>query len=378
MIARVFSAADDAEHWKAALPADACVLGSLEFARATELRTGCAARLLVVELGQDRRIVYPFFVRSVEVLPFAKVLGEGCFDTFTPEYTGPLRIGCGPALPSEAALFSDALCSSFREMRVIAEFAHLSPWHAQLGLLEATGVEDNRDVVWLDLSQGEEEIWRKSYTSDMRRMVRQSQRAGVVVRQAHSREDVLAFHRLYAATMARRQAKESYCFPPEYLLSLFHSLPHNVRFFLAEHGGLAVAGGLLLYDDTDAYWCLSAANLEHARARPVNAYVHEMVRWAVRAGKRRLLCGGGHDGPLDGVFRFKASLSPLRAKFQVFKRIHDLDRYAALVRARWGSSVGVARGQFFPEYREGVEVPPLPLASAQPETAALKTAASGT
>ncbi len=367
----------DAKHWKAALPTGTCIMGSLELARLTEARTGCAARLLVVELGDDARIVYPFFLRPVKTLPFAVALREDLFDTFTPEYTGPLRIGSGPAHPREKGFFVDALTSSFGAAGVVAEFAHLSPWHVNLACLEPSGVELDRDLVWLDLTWGEDGIWSKSFSSDARRMVRQAQRAGVAVRQARSRDDVLEFSRLYTETMSRREAPERYRYPPEYFVSLFDAMPENALFLLAEHGGRAVAGGLLFHDATDVYWYLSAADLQQARVRPVNAYVFEMIRWAVRAGKRRLLCGGGHYGPEDGIFRFKASLSPLRARFQVYKRIHDVERYGALLRARWGSPVVPLRQRFFPAYRANPEAPPSPDNPA-PDAPPAKSTAMGT
>lgn len=350
----------DAERWKAALPAEVCVMGSLELARATEARTGCAARLLVAELGDGARIVYPFFLRPVSALPFARALGEGLFDTFTPEYTGPLYVGKGPASAADARCFARAADASLRAAGVVAEFAHLSPWHAELGCLDASGVVPDRDLVWLDLTRGEDGIWNQSFSSDARRMVRQSQREGVAVRRAHSREDVLQFHRLYAATMLRREAPERYCYPSEYFLSLNEIMPDHCLILLAEHGGRAIAGGLLFHDANDVYWHLSAADLQYARVRPVNAYVFEMIRWAVGAGKRRLLCGGGHYGRNDGIFRFKASLSPLRARFHVYKRIHDPELYGALVRARWGSLAVPVREPFFPAYRASPEPPPRP------------------
>ena len=350
---------DDVEGWRDALPAEACVMGCVELARVTERWTGSAARLLVVELGGHARIVYPFFLRAVGAPSLVAGLPEGLHDTCTPEYTGPLRIGRSPAEPGEAvreaALFNEALASRFAENGVVAEFAHLSPWRAELNLLVPSGVEVDREIVWIDLEAGEEGIWAKSFSSDARRMVRQAQRAEVQVRRACTREDILEFHRLYVGTMSRREASARYWFSPEYFLDIFESMPENAVFLLAEHRGRPVAGGLAFHDATDVYWHLSAADLEYARVRPVNAYVHELLGWAVRAGKRRFLCGGGAQAPDDGVFRFKASLSPLRAQFRVYKRIHAPDRYAALVRATWGTPVASLQTHYFPAYRAGQE-----------------------
>lgn len=347
MTARLLTTADAAA-WRAALPARACVMGCLELAGAKERQTGCEARLLVVELGPRDRVAYPFLLRPVA--PLHGPAADGLHDTFTPEYTGPIRLGPGPAAPDEPARFAAARAACFRALGVVAEFAHLSPWHAGHELLDAAGLEVDREVVWLDLTWGEEGIWSRSFNGDARRLVKQARRAGVRVRAAASREDVLEFHRLHAETMRRREAGARYRITAEHLLALHEAMPEHARIVLAEHEGHAVAGGLFFYDDTDVYWHLSAADLEHARVRPVNAYVHETVRWAIAAGRRRMLCGGGH-APGDGVFRFKASLSPLRAQFRVYKRVHDEERYVRLLGAR-GPNLAAAPSRFFPAYRE--------------------------
>jgi lipid II:glycine glycyltransferase (peptidoglycan interpeptide bridge formation enzyme) len=240
---------------------------------------------------------------------------------------------------------------------VVAEFAHLNPWHGSGELLDSACVQDDREVVWIDLRGGPDRLWRESLNSDARRCVRRAEQAGVRVRTATSREEILEFHRLHVLTMQRRQALGRYALAPDYFLALFEQMPSNTRLFLAEYHGRVVAGGLFLHGGTDVYWHLSAADLEFSRVRPVNACVFGAIQWASSEGKRRLLCGGGH-APDDGVFRFKASFSPLRARFRVYRRVHDAAAYAALTRA-WALHHGAAGegNGFFPAYRAAPRAP---------------------
>lgn len=337
----------DADRWRAALPADACVMGSVELARIMERRHGYAARLHVVDWGTGR-IAYPYHHRPVEPLPFAGPLGRGLLDTFTPEYTGPILVGAPPDEGLAAVRYPERFARHAAASGIVAEFAHLNPFHAADALLEPGCAAVDREVVWIDLTWGEERLWKESFSGDARRMVRQAAQAGVGVRFATTREEVLAFHRLHAATMARRAARADYSVTPEFLVAVTEALPRNASVILAEHQGTAVAGGLLYHDATDVYWHLSAVDLAASHVRPVNGYVHEMVLWAARAGKKRLLCGGGF-APGDGVFRFKASLSPLRAPFRVYRRVHDPARYEALCQA-WSGGGGPV-GSYFPAYR---------------------------
>jgi hypothetical protein len=323
-------------------------MGSLEYVRILERQTGCAGRLFVVE-SEGGRVAYPYLLRPVHTLPFAGSLGQDRWDTVTPDYTGPLRLGTGAL--NGGASFAELFAASCREQGIVAEFAHLNPWHACGESLEPACVEPNREIVYIDLTLGMDRIWEASLNTDARRATKQSRKAGVRTRLAESRQDVLEFHRLYALTMERRAALARYCFPPEYFLAFFDTMSDNAFFVVAELEGRMVAGGLYFHDANDVYWHLSAADMDAQRARPVNAYHFHAIQWGVDAGKKRLLCGGGYAAG-DGVFRFKASFSPLRAQFRVYKRIHDPHLHEGLVQAWSRHHGGLApRAGYFPAYR---------------------------
>jgi len=336
----------ETERWKTVLPADANVFASLEYVRICEEQAGFSARLFVAE-GSRGIVAYPFFLRPVEELPCASALGLHSYDTYTPEYTGPITVGEWSDDIDFARLFGN-FC---HEHDIVAEFAHLNPWRDQEILLDPAGVEHNRDIVYVDLTWDEERIWTKSLTSDCRRQCKQSQAAGVKVRRATTTDDIRAFHRLYTETMDRRSAQDRYYFSEEYFQAFFQQMPQHAFYMLAEYQDRLVAGGIFFQDRTEFYWHLSAADMEYSQVRPVNAYLYETIRWALTQGKTRMLLGGGYQ-PNDGVFRFKANFSPLRAPFSTYKRIHDPDRCAALDRA-WSRHYPGQQSPsgFFPAYR---------------------------
>jgi len=365
MIRQYLLTTRDADRWRELLPTSACVMGGLEHALITERQTGCPARLFVAE-AEGVRVAYPFFLRPVAELPFAGRLEKERFDTFTPEYTGPLKFGDGPLGTSGDPEFAELVARLFQEQGVIAEFAHLNPWQAGVELLDAGGVELNREIVYIDLTWGEEAIWNRSFSTDARRHTRVSQREGVRVRLAESPDDVREFHRLYAQTMERRSATERYHFPADYFLAFFDTMPLHARFLLAERQGRAIAGGMFLFDDTTLYWHLSGADREVARLNGVSAYVDEAVRWGVRTGRKRMLLGGSYAAN-DGVLHFKAGFSPLRAQFRVYKHVHDLEAYEALASA-WSAQCGgrPPNAGFFPIYRSASVEPGLAAATFSP------------
>ena len=350
---------EDAAAWRAVLPASITVAGSVEYARISEKQSGCPARLFVVQSGGSG-IAYPFLLRSTRTLPFAAGLSDGWWDTFTPEYTGPVPFGPGPLNPELAGRFPDLFARYCRDQRIIAEFAHLNPWKAREEALDSAGIEVNREIVYVDLTRPEDKLWTKSLTSSAPRQAKQGQEAGVPPRRASSPADVHEFHRLYAQTMERRNALDRYHFSLDYFLAFFETLPDTVFFVLAEYKDQVVAGGLFFEEGSDLSWHLSAADLDFSQVRPVNVYVWEMMRWAHHQGKQRMLLGGGYQ-PDDGVFRFKANFSPLRARFCTYKRIHNPEAYAELTRG-WFAHYGETLHQngYFPAYRS---TPPVSVAT---------------
>jgi hypothetical protein len=337
---------EELERWNSVLPPDTNVFASREYVRIYEEQAGFSARLFVAE-GRAGVVAYPFFLRPVQELPFASTLGLHAYDTYTPEYTGPIIVGEWSSEFDFLKIFGD-FC---REQDIIAEFAHLNPWRIPETLVDPAGVEHNRDVVYVDLTWDEERIWTKSFTSDCRRQIKQSQTAGVKVRRATTTDDVRAFHRLYTETMDRRNALERYYYSEEYFQAFFANMPDQAFYMLAEYQYRLIAGGIFFQDRTEIYWHLSAADMEYSQVRPVNAYLYETIRWALTQGKKRMLLGGGY-APNDGVFRFKTNFSPLRVRFCTYKRIHNPDVCAALDQA-WSRHFPGQQSpvRFFPAYR---------------------------
>jgi serine/alanine adding enzyme len=340
---------EDADRWRTVLPADFNVSGSLEYVRLCEQETGWAARLFVVEDGQPVA-AYPYFIRPAHTLPFGDRVGRSWTDICTPEYRGPLWLNGGFADQAATPSFPEIFAKHCHEQGIVAEFAHLNPWDAPDELLEKDGIVPDRDIVYVDLQQTEEEIWMRSLSSDARRQTKQGHRAGVTVRRATSVEDVREFYRLYMHTMERRKALERYYYPMDYFLAFFETLPANSFYTLAEYQGQVVAGGLFFYDNTNIHWHLSAADSEFGHVRPVNVYLYETILQSLGQGRKRLIMGGGYQEG-DGVFRFKANFSPLRAQFCTYRRIHDHAAYHALT-AAWSAHYGTQAGdRFFPAYR---------------------------
>lgn len=336
----------DKAGWAEILPASRNVFGSVEYARIVESHSKHKAQLFAVEIG-GAQTAYPFFLRPISELPFAVNGARAQWDTLSPEYTGPLTIQ-----PSTGAENFRECWKGFCETKgIVAEFAHLHPWDSSESALDPTGAEPDREIVYVNLEWSEQELWERSFTYACRKNIRRAQAERVRVFQATMREEIIEFQRVYIETMTRNQAHAKYFFPLSYFMQFFEQMSEHARFVLAEYEGRVVAGTLYLHDDANVYSYLGGADAAYQHIRPTNAIVYDTILWAKQNVKKRLVLGGGYR-PDDGIYRFKASFSPLRARFYVYKQIHDPATYAALCDARrkYYAVSGEPR-TFFPEYR---------------------------
>lgn len=163
--------------------------------------------------------------------------------------------------------------------------------------------------------------------------------------------DIREFYRLYVETMRQRHALKHYFFSLDYFSAIFDQLRDSARFALAEYRNQVVAGTLYLHDRDDVYSYLGGADLNFQQVRPTNAIIYDTILWGKRQGKKRLILGGGYSAN-DGIFRFKASFSPQRANFLVYRCVHLSEKYDALCRS-WSSIYGceAQTAAYFPRYR---------------------------
>ena len=333
--------------WRSVLPASRSVFGSVEFCSIVQDLQGQQACLFV--LAEDHgQIAYPFFLRGTNVLPYNQRQTPG-WDTRTPEYTGPVLLE--PISPRVAASFRQSFVQLSAEIGIVAEFAHLHPWEANHDLLNQAGLQHDRQIVYVDLTQSSEQLWQESFNHACRKNIRRAQHENVRVFRAQTAADVQEFHRIYIGTMDRNQAAGHYYFPLSYFTGLLEARPDNTLMLLAEYQGRVVAGTLYMVDGDNLYSYLGGANQEYQQVRPTNAVVYAAIEWGQAHGQQRLILGGGYQ-PDDGIFRFKSSFSPLRADFYTYRWVHLPDEYQRLCQA-WSTyyAAPLAEGHFFPLYR---------------------------
>ena len=339
---------DEQDLWRHILPANLSVFGSAEFARITARAANVEPRLFVYS-DEDCLIAYPFFVRRINCLPFAREAAEHLADILSPEYCGPVLLAGNPR--SNSSAFIRAFHDYCVAEGIVAEFARLHPWRSIGKLVEGSRVVFNRSLIYVDLTQSLEEIWERSLNHQCRGSIRKAEKAGVSIVERRDPFAIRDFHSVYIDTMRRHSAVKRYWYSLSYFQAFLTELPLNSRFVLALHEGRVVACSLYLHDTEDLYAYLGGLDLEFQDLRPRNALTFEMIKWGKANGMKRLVLGGGYR-PDDGVFRHKASFSPLRADFFVYQKVHIPEEYERIC-GLCNSSENSERGTigFFPAYR---------------------------
>ena len=173
----------------------------------------------------------------------------------------------------------------------------------------AATVEDFTQILKLDAGVGgptREEAVRAGFSRGCRSGIAKARRAGVTVRGAGTVEDFRAYFTLYEDTLARwgTQATSSYPWKLfENAAELLREHPDNVRLWLAEKDGQPVAGALVFYWNTRAFYWHGAALGAALPHRPANLLHAEIIRDACARGLEvyDFNPSGGHEG----VVRFK-------------------------------------------------------------------------
>ena len=157
----------------------------------------------------------------------------------------------------------------------------------------------------LDLAGGPEALC-EGYSKGFSRDLGIAIKARVAVRHSNSLDDVLAYYALYADSLARWGAEATSRHSKEVFIALNGMPADSYRVWLGEIGQTPVAGVVMLYKGSTAYYWHGAFDGAYARQMPSKAVLHAAAIDAAQRGYERLdmLSSGGHAG----VAKFKESM----------------------------------------------------------------------
>lgn len=284
-------------------------------------------------------VLQVFVRRPLSALPF--LAQHGAHGTFV-DVAGPYGFGgpldCAPdspAAPERVRRFDAALCDYLGSERVASEFTCLHPLLDNHLVLQRAGTvapAAEKEVVVIDLSVSEEQLWRQ-VSRGTRSSINLARRSGVVVeRVAPGPAELQAFRALYLQTMRRRDAAPRWFLPEGYFEACVRRLGEGrVALFVARCEGETIAAYLLMHDARTAYYHFGGSDASWLDRRPNNLLMYETLLWARRSGLARYHLGGGVTvAGDDSLLRFKSAYGGRRATLYTYGRVHDEEVYRRL------------------------------------------------
>lgn len=240
-----------------------------------------------------------------------------------------------------------------RELNIISEFIRFHPIIKNHIFLDtAYDVKSTRKTIFMDLSNGEEMVWR-DFESNNRRNILKAQRSGIDIIHGKDKYLIEEFKRLYIKTMKRDNANQYYFFNDNFFFSTVEKLKDNSVIFAAVYEKKIIASSIILFSKDLIHYHLGGSDEDYLNLRPNNLLLYEVARWGCIEGKKIFHLGGGVNGDGDNLFRFKRSFSKTNSlNFYLGKNIHNENVYEKLVKFRIDNDRSFdINTNYFPKYR---------------------------
>ena len=307
--------------------------------------------LAAVARGERGGVLFPFIKRPLALEPWNPPGLVGCDLTTAYGYGGPFAWGMSE---EETRSFWSEFDRWARAQGVVTSFARLSVFPEDLLPFDGDVVVNSPNIVrMLDLS--EDDLWN-DYLPKVRQNVRRARSRGCELQVDPEGTRLDEFHRIYTATMTRRNASSYYFFSRAFFESIVDKLRGSCAFFHVIHQNKAVSSELVLLSRRHAYFFLGGTLEESFELRPNDLLQHETFRWCRDAGKSALVLGGGYRGS-EGLLKYKRSFAPRgEVPFRVGMKTYAPETAERLVRERraWEASRGsewAPQPEFYPAYR---------------------------
>ena len=301
---------------------------------------------ILVEDG-DRALLIPLIVRP---LPNGV---EGSDAASPYGYPGPLLTEAGMADPAFVTASGKAAFDLLAEMGCCSAFIRSHPLLPQAAdLFAGNGAyHDVGPTVWIDLEEPACDRW-SNLDPKIRGTIRRTYRDNFQVRVDEGWDSLATFSEIYASTMDRVHATESYYFDYDYFKELHDALGDKVHLFVVSQFGAVVGAGLFTEVGGTVQYHLSGTHKIKGRS-PSAVLLDHASDWAAERGNRVLHLGGGLGGADDNLLRFKAGFSKQRGRYSVWhlvidEKVFDLACQQAPAQPQDGSG---KPGGFFPPYR---------------------------
>lgn len=307
---------------------------SAEYCCLHEVQGDGEAQLFIFQ-NKDDIWIHPFLLREIthvggEEVPFHCADIQTCYG-----YGGPLSSTCAPEFINTASVAYVEYCKSLNAVTGFIRFHPLLENQIYLSSGVGSEVHGVRDYVWVDLTTTSKVLFSESYNNVLRADLRKAVNCGFMVETTNDRDAFARFVTLYIGAMQRLTAHNMYFFSAKYFEALWELVSQKGILVVARLGEEIHAAAIFLAMGKYSHYHLAASDDVGRKASAGCLVLDQGIKWARSHGAEKMHLGGGlTNRPDDGLFRFKAKFSPLRARYYIGRQIYDAVSYEWLVK-RW-------------------------------------------
>ena len=306
-------------------------------------------------LQEDDKIFFiPYLLRSCSDIAESSAM-EIC-DIISPYgYPGILMSEAAAEHPEFPDFALQRFYHTLQAKGVCSAFLRLHPILGEkfAKVFQSDPLVENGKTVSMDLTLDEGAIWaktRRGHQSTINKCIR----LGFTAKTVSFNEYIDEFIAIYAETMDRVQARDSYYFSRDYFEGLL-KLGDKVHLGIVELESEIVCACLFFESCGIVQAHLGGTKTEFLKQSPFNLLLHHMRLWAKDRGNQYLHIGGGVGGKKDNLYTFKSGFSKQRHEFLTLRSVVDKKKYKNLLQLRASalnkSVAELEQSQFFPAYR---------------------------
>ncbi|WP_081980844.1 GNAT family N-acetyltransferase [Cellulophaga sp. Hel_I_12] len=304
-------------------------------------------KLIAFELRNSANslAIMPIILRSIK--------NSSSFDVISPYgYSGPLFIET--INPKTKKVFWEFVDRWYLENNVISEFIRFD----LKGNNEAYSgkICETLDNVYGALAPNFEGQW-DNFSSKVRNNYRKALNYALDFKIYENKEitehEILSFYTIYLSTMKRNSAPEFLFFSENYFKNLILNSPAHYTIALTTYKGIPVSAELIINHQDYLHAFLGGTDSAYFNLRPNDFLRVEVIKWAIKKGKKTYILGGGICNG-DGLYKSKKALFPKSADriFYTGRKIINLTTYQQLVQENSVVTSNSTASDFFPEYRK--------------------------
>lgn len=270
----------------------------------------------------DKIAIYPFLINPIT----GYALDKEYYDIETAYgYGGPITSHNDDGFIKS---FEQVFMKFCNEQHIIAEFVRFHPLIKNENIFFTNmSVIHNRNTVYLDLSNGIDNIWKEDISSKNRNMIRKSRKCDLFILRNN---DYKTFQSIYEETMIRVNSSDYYYFNENYYTMMKKDTHYHLLNVIKDENVIAAA--IFIQYKNYFHYHLAGSLREYLKYAPNNFLLWEAIKFAYDSGAKYFHLGGGRTADLrDPLFKYKRSFSSLYTSFHIGKRVHNRQIYDSLM-----------------------------------------------